>query len=89
MHSPNLLDGFEPPFSVAAADPSELLENPRFVDMPNGDFRLAKGSPAINSGTYLTASGVTIDMLGKARPSHKAFKTGRTSAFRWEGRYEF
>jgi hypothetical protein len=74
-HSHNLLYGFGTPFSGTTADTSELLKNPRFVDAANGDFSLAKGSPAINAGTDLSVS-VTVDILGNARPSHKVFEIG-------------
>ncbi|MEO8493821.1 MAG: right-handed parallel beta-helix repeat-containing protein [Planctomycetota bacterium] len=75
-HSNNLLDGFGTPFSGTAVDASELLTNPRFVDAASGDFRLAKGSPAINAGADLTVNGITIDILGNARPTHTVFEIG-------------
>ena len=74
-HTHNLLHGFGTPYSGITSDTTELLKNPRFVDAANGDFRLSKGSPAINSGTDLTIS-VMVDMLGNARPSHKVFEIG-------------
>ena len=75
IHTHNLVFGFATPFENTSADATELIKEPRFVDAANGDFRLGKGSPAINAGADLTASH-TIDLLGNARPSHKVFEIG-------------
>lgn len=75
IHTHNLVFGFSTPFDNTSAAATDLIKEPRFVDAANGDFRLAKGSPAINAGADLTASH-TIDLLGSARPSHKVFEIG-------------
>jgi hypothetical protein len=75
IHTHNLVSGFAVPFENTAADDTELVKEPRFVDAANGDFRLGKGSPAINAGADLTASHA-IDLLGNARPSYKVFEIG-------------
>jgi hypothetical protein len=75
-HSYNLLSGFSTAFENTVADPTEVTDPPRFTDSANGDYSLAKGSPAINSGADLTLSGVLVDILGNARPSHKVFEIG-------------
>ena len=55
--------------------PTDLAKPPRFVNSQTGDFRLAKGSPAINSG--LNSPGVVDnDMLGNARPMYKVTEMG-------------
>ncbi|HUG70754.1 MAG TPA: right-handed parallel beta-helix repeat-containing protein [Pirellulaceae bacterium] len=75
IHTHNLVFGFSTAFDNTSADATDLIKEPRFVDAANGDFRLAKGSPAINAGADLTASH-TIDLLGNARPSYKVFEIG-------------
>ncbi len=77
VHSHNLLSGFAASFYDGVTDPDDttLLNEPRFTDEANGDFRLAKGSPAINSGTDLSAY-VPYDMEGNARPAYKVFEIG-------------
>jgi hypothetical protein len=51
-------------------------QDPLFVDPANGDFRLQPNSPAINMGADLSGSGVTTDILGRARPKSGAFDIG-------------
>jgi hypothetical protein len=45
-----------------------ITNEPSFVDWANGDLRLRYGSPCIDAGTNLTASGITTDILGTPRP---------------------
>lgn len=48
--------------------PSDLHVDPRFVDAPNGNFRLASNSPAINHGAFLQLMGFPArDLDGAAR----------------------
>ncbi len=77
IHSHNLLSGFSTPLTSGLTDPNDttLVKEPRFQDEANGDFRLAKGSPAINSGTDLSVH-VPYDMEGQVRPSFKVFEIG-------------
>jgi hypothetical protein len=76
-HSHNLLSGFSASFYDGVTDPNDttLVKEPRFADEVNGDFRLGKGSPAINAGTDLSMH-VPYDMEGNARPSFKVFEIG-------------
>ena len=74
-HTHNLVHGFSTPFHNTAAHATEIQNTPRFVDAANQDFRLAKGSPAINGGVDLTASH-TVDIIGTSRPSHQVFEIG-------------
>ena len=74
-HSHNLISGFAVPLENATPDETELFDPPRFVNAAQGDFRLAKGSPAINAGADLSASH-TVDMAGNSRPSRKVFEIG-------------
>jgi hypothetical protein len=55
---------------------NDISLNPLFVDPANGDFSLQPTSPAINMGADLTASGVTTDILGHARPKAGAYDIG-------------
>lgn len=73
-HSYNLVDGFTTPLSGITPDPSEILQEPGFADAAGGDFRLGKGSRAINSGTTLI--GILNDLDGNVRPLFKAFDMG-------------
>ncbi|MCA9205529.1 MAG: right-handed parallel beta-helix repeat-containing protein, partial [Planctomycetales bacterium] len=73
--SHNLLDGFSTAYSGVTPSDSNVLKQARFVNAATGDFHLAKGSPAINSGTDLSA-GFTTDMDGESRPAHHVFDIG-------------
>ncbi|MCB9768444.1 MAG: hypothetical protein H6752_09630 [Candidatus Omnitrophica bacterium] len=42
-----------------------INSDPKFVDPENGDYRLQRGSPCIDSGTD---TGLTTDLDGKPRP---------------------
>ncbi|MGI8982631.1 MAG: right-handed parallel beta-helix repeat-containing protein [Pirellulaceae bacterium] len=78
IHSHNLISGHAPGTDFwktglsstqaeALRTPDEPSKPPRFVDPAANDFRLAKGSPAINAG--LNAPGIVdTDLLGNARP---------------------
>ena len=44
-----------------------MVEDPRFVNFPGGDYRLGPGSPAINAA--LSVDGESVDMDGVRRPS--------------------
>ena len=46
---------------------SLMVEDPRFVNFPGGDYRLGPGSPAINAA--LSVDGESVDMDGVRRPS--------------------
>jgi hypothetical protein len=54
----------------------DVHANPLFVDPANNNYTLQTNSPAINAGVDLTASGVTTDILGRARPNVGAFDIG-------------
>ncbi len=78
IHSHNLVSGhstgtdfwktgLSPAQAEALRTPDEPNKPPRFVDPLANDYRLAKGSPAINAG--LNAPGIVdMDLLGNARP---------------------
>lgn len=77
--SHNLVYGFAANFTGITPDRDTLSKNPRFSNAAAGDYRLAKGSPAINAGADLLGY-VDSDMVGNPRPTYK----------RWEiGAYEF
>jgi probable HAF family extracellular repeat protein/parallel beta-helix repeat protein len=46
-----------------------LDSDPLFANAANGDYHLMSGSPAIDSGANTSASGVTSDFDGNARPA--------------------
>ena len=71
----NLLFGQASVYSGTNPGAGDVLKPPRFVDYAGGDFRLAKGSPAINSGTT-TGGLVTRDLAGVQRPMFEAFEIG-------------
>jgi Right handed beta helix region len=54
---------------------NDINKSPRFADAANGDYRLAKGSPAINAG-YSAVGVVDIDILGVPRPKFKLHEIG-------------
>jgi hypothetical protein len=53
--------------------------DPRFVNVTAFDFRLQAGSPAIDTGTPVSA--VTVDFDGVPRPQHGGYDIG---AFEWQ-----
>jgi hypothetical protein len=71
----NLVFGFAANFSDVTPDDNTQSKNPRFVNAAGGDFRLAKGSPAINAGFNMQGI-VDTDMLGNPRPSFKRWEIG-------------
>jgi parallel beta-helix repeat protein len=65
---------------VATAQSNNLVGvDPRFVNAGARDFRLQAGSPAIDTGTPVSA--VTVDFDGVPRPQHAAYDIG---AFEWQ-----
>jgi len=71
----NLLFGQASIYSGTDPGVGDVLQPPRFVDYGAGDFRLAKGSAAINAGTT-TGGLVTRDLAGVQRPMFDAFEIG-------------
>lgn len=71
----NLLFGQASVYSGTDPGVGDVLKPPRFAAYAAGDFRLAKGSPAINSGTS-TGGLVTRDLAGVQRPMFEAFEIG-------------
>ncbi|MGE3776719.1 MAG: right-handed parallel beta-helix repeat-containing protein, partial [Pirellulaceae bacterium] len=71
----NLVYGFATPFVGVTPDADTLVKNPRFVDQDGGDYRLAKGSPAINTGVDLVGT-VDQDYLGQSRPAFRRWEIG-------------
>jgi hypothetical protein len=55
---------------------NNLTTAPRFRNAATGDFRLQKGSPAIDAGVDLRSQGVTTDFEGHPRPQGNAFDIG-------------
>lgn len=74
-HSHNLIHGFSQPIEGTTLDRTEATKDPKFVNVDEGNFRLAKGSPAINAGTTVGGND-TEDIEGNRRPSHHAFEIG-------------
>jgi hypothetical protein len=54
---------------------NDINKSPRFENAAQGDFRLAKGSPAINAG-YSAVGVVDNDILGVPRPKFKLHEIG-------------
>ena len=71
----NLLFGQATAYSGTIPGIGDVLKPPRFVNYAAGDFRLAKGSPAINAGV-LASSLVSQDLAGVQRPMFDAFEIG-------------
>jgi predicted outer membrane repeat protein len=59
----SLIEGYTPDTYFGN---NNLSTDPLFIDAANGDYRLQKGSPAIDAGT-LPADSPTTDLLGKKR----------------------
>jgi hypothetical protein len=74
-HSYNLVFGFAAPFVGTSKATGEFHKNPRFVDLVTGNFQLAKGSPAINTGLNLPGV-VDYDLLGQPRGSYQVWEIG-------------
>lgn len=75
-HGNNLVFGFGAPYYNTAGTDEDVLENPRFVSAATGDFHLAQGSPAINTGSEAVRGLVDNDMDGNPRPSFKRWEVG-------------
>jgi hypothetical protein len=75
VHSYNLIDGFRVPYYGTVEHETEVLNTPRFVDAAAGNYRLDVGSPAINSGTDLSAR-FNHDLDGSLRPAYRVFEIG-------------
>jgi hypothetical protein len=71
----NLVFGQSAAYSGTAPGAGDVLKPPRFVDYAAGDFRLAKGSPAINAGV-LAGSLISRDLAGVPRPMFEVFEIG-------------
>lgn len=73
-----VLTGYNSFAAYRAANPTNdvysLEGDPRFVDIANGNARIATGSPAINSGTPL--SSLALDIDGNTRPALGAWDMG-------------
>ncbi|MEO1526867.1 MAG: right-handed parallel beta-helix repeat-containing protein [Planctomycetota bacterium] len=74
-HSHNVVHGQTTPYRNTAPGIDELSKDPGFVDVAQGDLRLASGSPAINAGLDLS-QWIANDIEGHARPSFKGFEMG-------------
>ena len=74
-HTHNLIAGFGGAFYNTTAHDAEVFKQPRFEDAASGDYRLGKGSPAINAGDDITLL-VASDIDGNTRPLFKAFDIG-------------
>ncbi|MBI2479286.1 MAG: right-handed parallel beta-helix repeat-containing protein, partial [Planctomycetia bacterium] len=75
VHGNNLMHGFAGAYYNTTGTEDDVLKNPRFADLSNGDLHLGKGSPAINAGMDTSAI-VPYDMEGNARPSFKVVEIG-------------
>lgn len=73
-HRHNLLFGQTRKYLRTKPGSGDVIKPPRFRDRPGGDFRLAMGSPAINSGTQSKL--VIDDANGVSRPLHGAHEIG-------------
>lgn len=87
--APNLMradysSGAAPTYSPpgVTANANQLGVDPKLVNPPLLDFKLAAGSPAVDAGLDLSALGVTTDFDGKPRPVNGKFDAG---AFEYGG----
>ncbi|MCA9191960.1 MAG: right-handed parallel beta-helix repeat-containing protein [Planctomycetales bacterium] len=74
-HDHNLVNGGRQLFVNTSMDGTETKKKPIFVNAAGGDFHLAAGSPAINSGADLTGL-IADDLDGNSRPSFREFEIG-------------
>lgn len=75
VHGSNLLFGQATRYRGTEPGIGDVVKPPRFVNYARADFRLAKGSPAINAGTS-TGGLITRDLAGVSRPMFDAFEIG-------------
>ncbi|HYT26625.1 MAG TPA: choice-of-anchor Q domain-containing protein, partial [Actinomycetota bacterium] len=54
-------------YKATGHDAHSLSADPKFVDAPGGDYQLASGSPAVDSGTSKPAGYPTVDLNGAPR----------------------
>jgi hypothetical protein len=74
-HSYNLGHGFGVPCYQTTASGNDIFKSPRFADAAGGDYHLAPGSPAINSGVDLS-SFFSEDLEGTVRPAFHRYEIG-------------
>ena len=74
QHDHNVVVAKQPYVNTTAGE-AEIQKDPVFKNSAKGDFRLAAGSPAINSGTDLSLVS-KIDIDGNSRPSFRQFEMG-------------
>ncbi|WP_182865739.1 right-handed parallel beta-helix repeat-containing protein [Rhodopirellula sp. JC639] len=74
-HQYNLVHASRRPYTNSGPGIGEVNDPPQFVDPGGGDFHLAMGSPAINSGLDLSGL-VSIDLDGNPRPSFQGYEMG-------------
>ena len=63
-------------YTGVSAGVNDIISNPFIIDPDNNNFQLQKSSPAIGAGADLSASGVTSDILGVARPQGSGYDIG-------------
>jgi hypothetical protein len=74
------------PTSEQAGLGAKSLAEMMFVDAANGNYRLRKESPAVDTGLNLFLTGVTSDLLNNARPFGGEFDIG---AYEYVGAQDF
>ncbi len=62
--------------NVPSQDANGVEADPLFVNAASGDLRLQATSPAINKGSAMVGSVVTVDANGVVRPQNGAFDIG-------------
>jgi parallel beta-helix repeat protein len=76
-HSHNLVFGHAQNYYQETPHATEIRKPPRFLNAALGDYRLAKGSPAINTGMDASAHAIAAqDKGGRSRGSFRAWEIG-------------